>query len=311
MKNRSLLNSTARRAVGRMTAAEQATGRYMRAPDDHGTGTPAPSPGPTPSPSPSATPYLPEALDDTSFASLPTNLQPLYVKGTDGKYKLDDVNHLRGVLNNVKGENATLKGKNSQYQQYAALGLEPDAIKALIEEKRLADEKKLKDEGDWNSLKQQMEANHQNELKAKQDREGKLLSTINKALVDDQARSVLADPEISGNPTLLLPLIRDRVKVTETDNGFELQVLQAEGGAPMLNSSNQPATLKDLFLEMKAKPEYAGAFKGVNQSGGGAPPSNGNGGGGGATPSRSKMTAVQKTAFIGQHGLEKYQALPA
>jgi hypothetical protein len=81
----------------------------------------------------------------------------------------------------------------------------------------------------------------------------------------------------------------------------------------MLNGENKPATLKDLFLEMKGKPEYAGAFKGVNNSGGGAPP-NGSGGKGGAPEGqkkRSEMSNLEKVTYIRQHGQAEYEKLPA
>jgi len=291
-----------------MLPSEVAAGRYLRAPEGHDGGdggTPTPSPTPTPTPSPSV------SIESrvTTLDSVPEPLRKFYRQ--DGNaFILDDPDELRGHLKNIKDENKTIKGKLSQLKELEALGLTPEEAKNLVEERRQAEENRLKEEGNFEKLRQQMEENFGTKEKEWTGREQKLIGTISKILVDDQARAVLADPEIDGNPTLLLPLIRDRVKVTETDDGFDLQVLRSDG-APMLNKENQPASLKDLFLELKEKPEYAGAFKGVNQSGGGAPTGGGGGGGapGGQKP-RSKMSNIEKVKFIREHGQKAYDALP-
>lgn len=303
MKKNHLFRSTAFiPAVGPMSARERQQGRYLREEGGH----PTPSPSPTPTPAPTATPYLPESL--SSLDGVPAPLQAFYVKDGD-KFKLDDVNHLRGVLANVKTENQQVKGKLTQFQELQALGLSADQIKQLKEDADKRETDRLTQEGDFRTLKEQMETNFNNEKTTWGTREGKLVGTITKILVDDQARAVLADPEIEGSPTLLLPVIRDRVKVTETDDGFDLQVLRADG-APLLNAKNEPASLKDLFLELKEKAEYAGAFKGVNHSGGGAPSGKGGGGAPQGGLARSKMSSQQKVAYIQEHGQDAFFKLP-
>jgi hypothetical protein len=299
-------------SIGGMTAAERQMGRYMRAPDGHegdGGGAGGAGGGSGGGGTGTGTIDLPDTLD--TLDTLPAKLRPLYIKDdVTGKFNLDDVGSLRNAVGHIKNENKSLKGKMSQFKELENLGLSPDQIKQMAADRQSAEEKRLKDEGDFNALKQQLEENFNKEKNGWQGREQKLVGTISKILVDDAARAVLTDPSVDGNPTLLLPLIRDRVKVTETDDGFGLQVLRPDG-APMLNPQNEPATLKDLFLEMKAKPEYAGAFRGVNQSGSGAP--NGQGGDGGAIGSkkRSEMSTPEKVAFIAKNGQDAYFKLPA
>lgn len=311
--NTALFASTGLRAImGPMTAAERATGRYLRAPDGHdggvsgGGGTPTPSPTPSPAPSITIQPSV------TDINTVPEALRPFYFqKDANSPWTLDDPNSLRGHLANLKNENQSLKGKNSQFSKLVEAGIDADTALRLHNEAQNRETERLTQEGDFKTLKEQMETNFNNERQNWTGREQKLVGTIDKILVQDAARAALSDPDIDGNPTLLLPLIRDRVKVTETDDGFSVQVLRPDG-APMLNAQNQPASLKDLFLEMKGKPEYAGAFKGLNQSGGGAP-SQGSGHGGGAPGAqkgKSQMTLAEKTKFIQQHGLPEYNKLP-
>lgn len=298
-------------AMGRMSPTERRAGRYLRAPDGHGGGDGGADGGSGGGGGDQGGIDIPDVLD--SLDSLPAKLQAFYVKDdTTGKFKLDDVGSLRSAVGNIKNENKTLKGQMSQLAALRDLGLTADEIKQMKADSDAAAEAKAREAGDFDSLKQQMIDNFNTKTEEFKGRETKLVGTIEKLLVDDAARAVLADPEIEGSPVLLLPLIRDRVKVTETDDGFELQVLQAKGGAPMLNAQNEPATLKDLFLEMKGKSEYAGAFKGLGQSGGGAPGgSGGNGGGAPASKKRSEMNNAQKSEFIRANGLEAYNRLPA
>ena len=130
-------------------------------------------------------------------------------------------------------------------------------------------------------------------------------------MYSDQVKTVLADKEVEGNPTLLMGPLRDRVKIEEdSETGeFRMTVLNADGH-PMLNSSNQPASLKDLALQFKGNEDYAGAFKGVNQSGGGTPNKQG-AGGAIHTKKRSEMTTTEKTNFVREHGPDEYNKLPA
>lgn len=299
MKKHVFLN---RAAFGPMTASERRLGRYLRAPEGHEGGDGGGSGGG------GSQMDIPTSVD--SLDALPVALRPFYIE-KDGKHVLDDIQALRGTVTNIKNENRSIKGRLSQYSEFDGLGLTIEEVKQLKQARDDAATQRAKDEGDFTALKDQMETNHQNEINTYKSRETKLLGTVQKLLVDDAARAVLAEKDVEGNPTLLLPLIRDRVKVTETDDGFLLEVLR-EDGVPMLNSQNKAASLKDLFLEMKGREEFAGAFKGSGQSGGGAP--TGQGGQGGGAPGsmkRSEMSNAQKAVYIKQHGQDAYFKLPA
>ena len=189
-KTRFLLNSSTS-AVGRMTPMEQRAGRYMRAPDHPG-GTPAPSPAPSPTPTPS-TPQIDIPQSLPSVDGLPSQIANLYVKQADGTFKLDDVGSLRSTLGHIKSENAQIKGKLTGFTELDQLGLTVDQIKQLKSDADAAATKKTEEEGNWNALKQQMEANFETERSTFKDRETKLTNTVNKLLVDDATRAVLAD----------------------------------------------------------------------------------------------------------------------
>lgn len=291
--------------IGPMTAAERLRGRYMRAPDGHEDGTGGDGGG---GGGDLSSLDLPDTLD--TLSGLPTKLHGLYVKDGE-KFTYKDPAALRNALETTRTERNQLRQKAGAANQLEELGLTLDEVKELKQQRDDAEQARLKKEGDFESLKQQIEDNFATKEKGWQDREGKLLKALERTMVDADARAVLAEEDLQGNPTLLLPHIRGRVKIVETDDGFERQVLLPDGKTPMLNAESKPATLRDLFVELKAKQEFGGAFKGVNHSGGGTPP---NGGGGGTPPAgtkRSEMSAIQRVQFIEKNGQDAYLKLPA
>lgn len=299
--------------LGPMSATERRMGRYMRGPGDgdhpSGGGGGGSTPTPTPTPSASGGFDFPDELD--SLDNVPERARPLYVKDeSSGKFKIDDLSGLRGALQHEKERRKTLAGENANLKKFKDLGKSPEEIQELLQREADAEEKRLKDEGDFESLKSQLQKNHADELEAKDKRISSLTKQIEKLMVTDNARAVLSEEDIQGNPTLLMPAIRDRVEVKENDEGDFLLVVKRPDGTPMLNTSNEPASIRDLALELRGNSEYSGAFKGVNQSGGGAPNKSG-GGAPSGNLSRSKMSVREKTAYIREHGQEAYMNLPA
>lgn len=275
--------------LGRMSANESRLGRYLRE-GDH------------------VQFDFPDFVDD--IAVVPERVRALYVKDeTSGKFKMDDVNSLRSTLGHIKEENKSVKGKLSGFKSIEALGVSAEDVKAMLEEREAAKEKKAKEEGDWASLREQMEANHATAVKEKDEKINKLTKWAQTSLLDKEAIAAMSHKDIQGNPRFLMPTIRDRVEVTETDDGFDI-VVRREDGAPMLNSESKPASIKDLLLELKKNPEYAAAFQGLNQSGGGAPGGNGSGGGAPGALKRSQMSTAQKAAYVREHGQAEYLKLP-
>lgn len=263
---------------------------------DGGDGTPPP-------PAPFA---FPDTLD--SLDGVPERARGLYTE-KDGKFVYTDTGALRNSLTNARNERDAAKRDAATAAALKALGKTPEEIQALIDAAAAAAEEEHTKKGNWEALKKQMEDNHNAALSEKDKKIAKLQGSLEKALIHDSARAALSDEEVGGNPLFLLPAIDGRVKLEETDNGFKTVVLR-EDGTPQLNADNNPATLKDLFLEFKAKPDWANAFKGSGQSGGGAPNQQKSGGGAPNGKKRSEMSNSEKTAFIKEFGSEKYLALP-
>ena len=249
---------------------------------------------------------FPDVVD--SLDAVPERARGLYTADGD-KFKYTDTGGLRNSLQSARNERDAARREAASAEAWKKLGKTPEEIEALLEKERTAEEEKARAEGNWDSLKTQMEDNHNTALAEKDKRINKLENTLKGTLIDSGLKSALADPEVEGNPLYLLPHLRGRVKFEETDEGFTTVVLR-EDGSPMLNGQNLPATLKDLALEFRSDEKWASAFKGLNQSGGGATGGNQGGGAGGGTKKRSEMSVHEKVAYIQANGQAKYEQLP-
>jgi hypothetical protein len=245
-----------------------------------------------------------------SLDAVPEDARVFYRKdATSGKFNLitaESVTKLESSLGSVRTELTTAKERAKAVEAWEKLGKKPEEIEELLENQRKADEQKIKDAGEWDKLKAQIDENHGKVVKEKDGRIKTLQSALERRLIDSEAIGAIA--ELKGSPTLLLPHVRNRVKVEEKDGDFHVTVLDADGKTPKLNDKNEPMSIKELVASMREDEQFGRAFEGSGHSGGG-----GSGGkGGSGTPSgmkKSEMSAKEKAAFMRDHGFEAYRAL--
>lgn len=231
-----------------------------------------------------------EKLDEVDEA-----LRPLYVE-REGKHELDvdGVPELRAALKTANREAATLRTKYKD--------IDPEEVETMRQQ---VEELKTKAGPEaLESIKRQMNEAHGKEREKLQQKLDRLRASLSDALVEGEAARVLA--EMKGSPTLLLPHIRKSVKITETDDGFAVHVVNGKGES-RVRDDGSPMTIKQLVEEMKGAPEFGRAFDGSGAAGTG---SGGGSGGGGAAKKRSQMTVEQKAAYVAEHGQEAYLKLP-
>ncbi len=90
-------------------------------------------------------------------------------------------------------------------------------------------------------------------------------------LVDSAIREALT-PEVTSTPSLLMPHIRNQVKMTEVDNGmFIAQIIDEQGNPRVGDTNGNPMTIPQLVAKMSQDKAYAPLFQGANASGSGAP----------------------------------------
>lgn len=211
-----------------------------------------------------------------SLDGLDEKVRGLYVEH-DGKFRLavdglpevEDVTPLKTAL---QKERKAAADAAKRAKQYEGLGLTAEEIAELVEEKKRAEEDKAKNAGEWDKLKNQLNDQHQTELKQRDQSVASMKTTLEKYLINAQAVSAIAAEK--GIPELLLPHVQRFTRVVEQDGEYAVQIVDAKGD-PRINAKGEPLTISDLIQEMKSDVKvYGRAFEGSGQSGGGTRPNN-------------------------------------
>ncbi len=218
--------------------------------------------------------------------AIPKDFAENYEKQEDGSFRLKLIAGLKSALTKERGNAktaanalATAEGKVEE-RIAAAVKVREDELKSASGQTESDALKKARDETS----------------KAKRD-----------------ASATHALQKAGGN----ISLMQDKVTAQlDTDAEGNLFVAD-EDGTPLLNGEGTAMTVDGLVADMKANPEFAGAFKGTGSAGGGGAPENGSGsapaivGGDRVSPGRrSQMTPREKVNFIRENSDEAYQNLP-
>jgi hypothetical protein len=208
---------------------------------------------------------------------------------SSGDFEIANTAALKGALNKERtAKEAALKSLKG-FDKYADVDL--DAALEAVEKLKEFDAGNIDMEAEvQRKLKAQAEqliADHSEKLGAANARSEKLLGKLRTLLIDNEA--IRAINEAKGNVKNLLPHVRNRVKVVETDDGdFGVQVL-TEQGEPAVDGQANPIGIEALVKGFEK--EFPFAFK--------APASTGGGGGGKDAPGASsggKLVLTQEQA---------------
>lgn len=222
-------------------------------------------------------------------------LRELYVE-RDGKLELDvdGVPEMRAALKTANHEAANLRTKYK--------GIEPEEVETL--KQQLGELQAKSGPEAIESIKQQLLTAHGKEKAKLETRLAKLTSALERALVEGVAVAAIAAAK--GSTQLLLPHVKQRVKMIEKDDGtFEAQVVDEKGNA-RVRDDGSPMQIPQLIEELRSNEEFGRAFEGKGSAGSGM----GGGGGGRATKKRSEMSLAEKTAYVEKYGNDAYQKLP-
>lgn len=239
----------------------------------------------------------------------------LQVQASDG-FSLEDVTGLKNGLAHEKEERRKLSERVKAFE-----GIEPEAAKAALakvkalgdidptkEADRLASEK-------FEALKGQLVTKHEAELSKVTGESAFLAKKVEALLVDSVAQAaILGDgKKAKGDPTLLLPHVKAKLRVRRDGEAFVVDVLDEKGNPRVADAKGTPMTIEQLVDEMRESDVFGRAFEGTGASGGGAGGGDRRpGGGGGAGPKHIKdfPTPEAKAAWIKEHGFAEFQKLP-
>lgn len=227
-----------------------------------------------------------ENLEVESLNKIPTQFQPLY-KEVDGKHVLDTEDpKVKGAVEGITALNKALISarKNEKVSRekisteilskFSDYGEDPDSILEAFNSKvsELQGELAKGDKAKINldKIKQDLAEAHSKDLKAKDAKVEALSGQLNKLLVENAATTAVAEEK--GVPELLMPFIRDKVKVIEEDGELKVFVVDGDGERRYSGVTGSPMTIKELVREMKQNEKYGRLFESETPSGGGARP---------------------------------------
>lgn len=191
---------------------------------------------------------------------------------TAGGLVLENVEGLKSALGATKAELDTAKSAIDGYKGLPNAKAVRDQLAELARLKQLDPEKEADKLATLRMESQIAEFNkkHETALAAHEDRAKQLTSQVERLLIDSESMAAITAEK--GDPELLLPFIRPRLRMVEQDGTFSVQVLDAHGNQEYAVRDNKPveATIKDLVARFKANEKFGQFFAASGTSGGGS-----------------------------------------
>jgi hypothetical protein len=202
--------------------------------------------------------------------SVDGELKEFYTQGDDGKYRLAvedpeslvDTEGLKSALGKERQRSREMAARLKALEQ-----IDPAEFSRLKKESEQRAQNDLAKAGRWDLLKARLEQEHQGALAEQEKTIARLRADLGRQLMDSAASTALS--RAGGMPALLLPHVKARLQMMESEHGPQLRVIDQDGNERLHDGA--PMTLEDLVAEMRSDPLFAPAFSGNGGSGGGSP----------------------------------------
>ena len=206
--------------------------------------------------------------------SVPEPFRPLYVAGDGGKAKLGET--FTSTAQTIAGLSKALKAERKNKPDLSVLsefGSDPSTIATTVKGKlsELAEQLAQKANINPEKIKKEFAEKHGEEITKLTKRNEGLQGQLYKLLVDGEATKAIAAAK--GIPDLVLPFVRNSIKVVEEGGGLSVVVVDSAGDR-MFNHAGQPMSVTELVAKLKVDPTYRRLFDADDTSGGGTRPAN-------------------------------------
>lgn len=171
---------------------------------------------------------------------------------------------LRNKNQQLLGEVKKFKSKVSSIPE----DFDPDAWKTMREESEKAREEAAKAAGKWDEYKQELVQTHEAEKTSLLDENGKLKSQLENVLVNNSIMGAIAHAK--GNADLLMPHVRDHVKLFDEDGELVARVVDKAGNPRIAGAKGDFMSIEGLLEEFKETTTFAPCFEGSRATGSGA-----------------------------------------
>jgi hypothetical protein len=223
---------------------------------------------------------LKAAVTREELSALPEPIQQEYVEN-NGKYILSvapvgglDLQDVTGLRTALEQERQNVKALNALKAKFG--DMDPDAAREAMTIAEQFKSGKLDDKQKavLDARLKEVTEKHNGELSKQQARTQKLASLLQREMVESRAATLLAEKELGGNPTLLMPHILREAKVVEDGDDFRVSVIDPVTGHERISTSKEymgkPMSLKELLVDMRNRQALMAAFHAPDASGTGS-----------------------------------------
>ena len=208
----------------------------------------------------------------------------------------DDTSALKSAL---QKERERARSLEKQAKEYSGLGLTPQEIADLKAQREKAEEDAAKKAGEWDKLREKLQAQSDAEKKELMDRLASVEASEHEARVESGLKSALMEIGVTEEGSSLLPdILKNRAKIETVDGKRVVKIFDADG-SPMLTKAGRDASFADLAAAAAEK--YPSLFKATTKPGSGTPPGGNSAGSTSQTVKADQlaaMTAAQKAAYF-------------
>lgn len=190
-------------------------------------------------------------------------------------------------------------------------GIDIDEAVELKRQIKQKEQEQAKKQGNIEKLQQQFEDRlNQTEQQYKAQLE-KMKGSLHETLVTKEISAALNElGAVKNAQKVVVPIMKNMVDVQEDDNGKYQVVLLDEDGDAKFGPDGNYMSIRDAIAEMRNDELFSNFFVQSNHSGTGSTGTKNQKGAGKQPPKKkADMTDAEKTAYIGEHGMNAYLEL--
>ncbi len=237
-----------------------------------------------------------------SLDNVPNDFRSLYVQNDEGKHVIGEafasvanaIDGLNGANAAVRKNLSDMKARQVDLSSLADFGSTPDEIKTAFDAQIQDLQEQVGKTGKVNveKIKDTFEKQFKAQITAAETLANGYKAQLQQVLVENAATQAIVANK--GDVDLLMPFIRQQVKMVEGEDKKLVAIVVDEQGDTRYNTSSLPMSVSELVLEMKGKERFGKLFESEQKGGGGAAPGSAARRQGNVGNSREKMSSLDK-----------------
>lgn len=210
---------------------------------------------------------------------------------------------------NKENEKRRLREKEIREKEEKLGSIDPDEYEQLKREREDRERRKLEEKGEFEKLRERMLENHQRELEDLRSEIKQRDQLVERTLIDKELTSAIS--KYKGDTEFLPQIIRERLRLEKTEDGFEVYATDPDGTRAISDDGAGYLGVEGFVKSLRNDPKFGKFFEFDGPSGNGsdARPT------GGKQPvatdlRKSSMNEQQIRDFVKKHSWEDFHKLP-